>query len=658
MTTRILLAGVAAVLLVAAFVRAQSAVSLSKPGHEDLTFWTNHNGLSEIDVEGEVGFGDLARIVMRRRSNAAAMRALRDRFTFKVRDPAAVETPDVFRAALTAQGLEWRRKPETMIVAEGRIVNVPVVIERTGAEAVPYMARLRDGRVTVRYGGHELSAEVKADVRPLARLRVRLREQGKPVSARVYLTAADGLAYAPKGAISRVAALPAEYYFHAEDTFELDLPAGETTIEATRGQEYELSSRKIVLDRGKPAEVTLELKRWEHLARKGWYSGDVHIHANYTAEHHQTITPADVRLQTLGEDLNYANMMVANSSRGFLHDKQHFTGAPHSLSRPDYLIYWNEEMRNSGLYGHMCFLNLKSLVEPLYTGFRDTPQWEDYPPNYTQAAAAKKQGGAVSYAHPGYGATFEGASMREAPVDLALGALDAIDVLSNNPEEVGSELWRRLLNCGFRVGISAGTDAFTNVADHYIPGGGRVYVQGGGQLDNAAWIRSYREGRTFASNGPGLIMTVDGRGPGEELKYSGPSRTVRVQASIKTYVPVTAVEILVNGVVAAKGASLTLDEKVTLDRSAWIAVRATGPWHRMVLNDTSVFAHTSPVYVTLDAKPIAVAEDLRFYVDWIDRLIARTLKQGRFATPEKRQEVVDLFRRAQEIYSRRLAAAR
>ncbi|MCP5114208.1 MAG: CehA/McbA family metallohydrolase, partial [bacterium] len=210
-------------------------------------------------------------------------------------------------------------------------------------------------------------------------------------------------------------------------------------------------------------EVTLRLERWVNMASQGWYSADAHIHANYTssAPHRQVITPEDVRLQTLGEDLNNANLMVANSGSGFLHDENRFEGKPHRLSLPAYVMYWNEEMRNSGIYGHMSFFNLKSLVHPLYTGFRDTPHWEDYPPNYAQAKGARDQGGAVTYVHPGYAPKLSGASARELPVDLALGEIDAIDVISNNPEEVAMELWHRLLNCGFRLSISAGTDAFT-----------------------------------------------------------------------------------------------------------------------------------------------------------------------------------------------------
>ena len=56
--------------------------------------------------------------------------------------------------------------------------------------------------------------------------------------------------------------------------------------------------------------------------------------------------------------------------------------------------------------------------------------------------------------------SFDGASIKELPVDLALGHRTAMDVLSNNDENATMEMWYRLLNCGFRVAIPAGTDAF------------------------------------------------------------------------------------------------------------------------------------------------------------------------------------------------------
>ncbi len=607
----------------------QGAVSLSRPGQEDLTFWANHNGLKDLDVEGEVGFGDMARILMRRRSNAPKMRALRDRFTFKTKSIADL-------------GEVLREQPARVVLGEGGIYNLPreagAFAKLSGTEAGTFVQR-----------------GVTVEVRPLANLKVRLLdENGKPTAARVYLTGSDGLAYAPKGSISRIAAMPAEYYFHAENSFQMELPAGLTLIEATRGLEYELAEREVDLQPGRPSEVTLKLKRWENMARRGWYSADAHIHANYTAADHQVITPEDVRLQALAEDLNNANMMVANSFGAFIHDPGLFEGKAHSLSGPNHLLYWNEEMRNAGLYGHMCFFNLKSLVHPLYTGFRDTPQADDYPANYTQASGAQAQGGAVTYAHPGYAATFDGASARELPADLALGnAVDAMDVLSNNFEPATTEIYHRLLNCGFRLAISAGTDAFTNVADHYTPGGGRVYVRTGGkQMNYAAWIQGYKEGRSFASNGPMVSLTVDGKEPGDELKFpAGSARTVRVRVSVSALVPVDKVDVIVNGKVAAsRNGAGAMDERVAIEGSSWIAVRATGPWNRMILNDAGAYAHTSPVYVQVAGERLALKEDVRFYIDWMEKLIARTRERGRFSTAARRDEVVSLFERALAYY--------
>src|SRR6266851_4605460 len=102
--TRCALGGTALAALLLAFLRisalsgGQAAVSLSRPGQDDLTFWANHNGLAELDVQGEVGFGDMARILMRRRSNSDRMRAMRDRFTFRVQEMSKLDTPDLLRA--------------------------------------------------------------------------------------------------------------------------------------------------------------------------------------------------------------------------------------------------------------------------------------------------------------------------------------------------------------------------------------------------------------------------------------------------------------------------------------------------------------------------------------------------------------------------------
>ncbi|MCC6589140.1 MAG: CehA/McbA family metallohydrolase [Bryobacterales bacterium] len=606
----------------------QGARSWSRPGQEDLTFWTNHNGLSQIDVEGEVGFGDMARILMRRRANAPQFHAIRDRFVFRTQDFSRINVPDLSSTRFVA--------------GQGRIVNIPSIKDGKG-----YFHKLREtqpGVVERTIDGRRITL----DVRPLARLNVAIvDETGRPASARVYLTGADGLAYAPTGTIARYVSESAEPFFHSPPSFELDLPQGETVVEAARGVEYELA-RQVINLRG-PQQVTLRLKRWVDMPARGWYSGDAHIHANYTAPHHQVITPEDVLTYALAEDLHIPNMMVANSSDAFLHDEALFEGKPHKLSRDRHILYWNEEMRNGGLYGHMCLFGLKKLAEPLFTGFKGTLYEDDYPANYVQAKRAQDQGGAVTYAHPGYAPTFEGASCRELPVDLAMGVIDAMDVFSNNPEEVAMELWYRLLNAGFRLGISAGTDSFTNVADHYVPGGHRVYAHlPGSRLNYAEWLTAYKQGRTFATNGPMLWLKVQGKEPGDELKLPAGNHTLPITVELKSRVPVSAVELVVNGKVLSPAPAT-----VTIDRSAWIAARVKGPWDRLVLNDPEQRAHTSPVYVRVGDTAIANLDDVQFWLDWIDKLIDRTRSRARFSQEQRRQEVLNLFREARKTFEQR-----
>lgn len=664
----------------------QAAVSMSRPGQEDLTFWVNRNGLDQIDVEGEVGFGDLARILMRRRASSDAFRALRDRFVFRTREVTAVTTPDIFRAELTAEGWSWKQRPRRLILSAGRVFNLPVALNNLTEDRLQVHMRLTGGsqliapvggksaaayflKLTRKDAGHqnarlrlesserELTADIALDVRPTARLRVQIvDESGRPAAARVYLTGADGLAYTPRGAITRYAPMAAEPYFHAENSFEVELPAGSTVLEATRGQEYRLVRRTIELEPAMTADLQLQLSRWENMAARGWFSADSHIHANYTAEHHQVITAEDVRLYVSAEDLNNANMMVANSSGAFIHDPQFFEGRPNALSRPDRIIYWNEEMRGGPLFGHMSFFNLKSLVHPLYTGFRDTPNWEDWPPNFNQASAAQKQGGAVTYVHPTMAPTFEATGIKELPIDVALGQVDAIDVISNADELVAMELWYRLLNCGFRLAISAGTDAFTNVADHYAPGHGRVYVYAGERMRYDEWIKNYKHGHSFASNGPVILFTLNGKEPGEEIAVAdSPPQRMRVKATVNTQVPVERVEVVINGQPvmtrpAAGQTNLTIDEDVTVKGSSWVAVRAIGPGHRLVLNDVHAFAHTSPVYVKFGQQRLASRPDVRFWIEWIEKLIQRAHERGRFGSAEHKKEVLEVFERGLAVY--------
>jgi hypothetical protein len=66
--------------------------------------------------------------------------------------------------------------------------------------------------------------------------------------------------------------------------------------------------------------------------------------------------------------------------------------------------------------------------------------------------------------------------------------------------------------------------------------------------------------------------------------------------------------------------------------------------------DTTVFAHTSPVYVAVDGAPVQSRDDAAYFVEWIDRLIDMAARTNRYASDADRDAVAAIFRRGQEYY--------
>jgi TolB protein len=500
------------------------------------------------------------------------------------------------------------------------------------------------------------------DARENSRLWVRLQdEQGNPIAARIYLRAENGEYHIPPASIGRGRR---ERFFHARGQFQAVLPPAKYTVEAVKGFEYEPVTRNLNLSfielNDRTTSETITLKRIVDMPRLGWYSGDVHMHPNHR-EGGLYMTMADCELLAAGEDIRVANLLISNrqyTTRVF--DTEFFRdGEVDPASSGETMMVVQEEFRNtSDMYGHMPLLGIKRLIEPFFSGER--PYWEDYPSNYATAKRVQEMGGVVSYAHPSnrLGVLLGPHQAREFPIDLALGVINALDVLSNADEEATSHLYYRVLNCGLKCTASAGTDTQMDVPDNNsISGGGRVYVKIEPPLTYAKWIESYRAGRTFVSNGPMLFLNVDGKEPGEEVRFTGRQR-LTVSAEARSLPPMQALELIVNGEVAAtatptaEGTAAKLTHTLELDASAWVAARVRGAAHRRVMNDSHLFAHTSPVYLLRDGKPVAIAKDAGVVLGWVDRLIEDVKRSPRFATEARRQEVLEVFQRGRAHYEK------
>lgn len=490
---------------------------------------------------------------------------------------------------------------------------------------------------------------------------LRVQFVGDVTAARVTVLGADGQALVPPGAIQRKTTR-GETYFYADGGFECDVPAGHLQLKCAAG--LEVVPQTVHVDIAAATDVKIQLRYWSDVTQRGWYSGDSHVHLHTGGP--LEVTAADALLAARAEGVNYVNLCVSNNVGDDIRDPELISGVPHEVSTDRHLIVFGEEMRSS-IYGHMQFFGIRSLVEPQYTGFDNTPQHLDYPANYKMALEAVAQGGVVTYGHPMFAGqpdpfsqdlTAANAAARELPIDAMLGAVQAVDLMCYNSDEtLSAELWYRLLNCGLKLAACAGTDALLDRSTDPL-GGDRVYVQVDGPLTMQTWLDGLRAGRTFVTNGPMPAITVQGIGPGGSLELDVPGQ-VLVQVRVESRVPVDKVELVQNGQVvqsrdvqSATGGDLLVQSyelPLTIERSSWVALRVRGPDHADLM-DGPAWAHTSPVYIGVGGQPITSVDDAAYFVEWIDQLLRVVAARDRYPTPADRRQLEATFRTAQDKF--------
>lgn len=72
----------------------------------------------------------------------------------------------------------------------------------------------------------------------------------------------------------------------------------------------------------------------------------------------------------------------------------------------------------------------------------------------------------------------------------------------------------------------------------------------------------------------------------------------------------------------------------------------------------TVFAHSSPVYVIRDGKPIRNWDDAQYYIRYLDSAEAWLNRKGRFARPSDRKATMDAIQQARIVYGRRAEESR
>jgi len=502
----------------------------------------------------------------------------------------------------------------------------------------------------------------------LLRLTVRDAATGVVVPARVSVRLADGRHVAPDGAwmhgddgIDRRERRLEFNYYHAFGPASITVPAGEVTLEVVRGVEYVRQTRVVAVRAGETTTVALTLRRLDHLAARGWYSGDLHVHMNYGGTYRNT--PANLVRQARAEDLRVVANLIVNKE-GRIPDLVHFRGADDPASTPDVLLRHDQEFHTS-YWGHLGLLGLRShVLLPGYSAYANTALQSLAPMNADVVDLARRQGAIAGYVHPFDAWPNPADSARsltnEFPVSLALGQVDYYEALGFVDDIMATQrVWYAALNAGFRVPAGAGTDAMANYTSLRGPVGmNRVYVQVPGTLTYERFLEAIRAGRTFVTNGPLLQFLIASKGPGSELALAPGRAEVRATVRLRSLVPIDSLEVVRNGEVVARlgtthgGTRADTAIVLAVTRSSWFLLRAWSAGGRHPVLDLMPFGTTSPVFVTVGGQPIRSPVDARYFLAWVDRLRTGAAASTAWNSARERARTLERLEAARAVWVR------
>ena len=371
------------------------------------------------------------------------------------------------------------------------------------------------------------------------------------------------------------------------------------------------------------------------------------------------MTPEKLAKQADAEDLDLVfNLLVNKEQR--IPDIDYFTPEPFSPAGTRATILHAQEFHTS-LWGHMGLLGLEDhFLLGDYVAYPKTALHSFYPDNSTIADLARAQGAVVGYVHPFDPPAPEPLSDRRLTHALPV---DYLEISAFADALTTESVWHRLLNTGLRIPAAGGTDAMTNYSSLRGPlGQNRTFVLAEDSDDpaeeTANWLAGLRAGKSFATNGPLVSLTLDGEGPGGEVRKPRGAQAFKIKALMTSLAPVDVVEVIVNGDVAQTiplaeyGRSALFEGEITLDKSAWVTLRAYSKTASPLVFDNYPYATTSPIYVTLGGKPVRSRDDAEHFIAWVDKLTA-IARDGDYNTDDEREAVLKNLAAARRAFEKR-----
>ncbi|MCU0396793.1 MAG: CehA/McbA family metallohydrolase [Cyclobacteriaceae bacterium] len=518
----------------------------------------------------------------------------------------------------------------------------------------------------------QIVAKTKEYLQSRTSLTISVRdENGKEIPSRISINDQREKFYAPSNAWIHAddSRYPKthrfeSHYFHSNGSVALEVPLDKLQIKVSHGPLYESVQHEVDATQPLANPVIITLKKLSLPNQTGnWWSGDVHVHMNYTGNYRNT--PEKLALQAKAEDLNLVYNLIVNKEQR-IPDIDYFSSMPDPVSDEETQILHGQEFHTS-IWGHLGLLNLKDhFILPDYAGYPQTAAASVFPHNAFVADRAHDQQGLVGYVHP-----FEQSEIfpdqspnlvNELPVDAALGKIDYYELVGFSDHKASEAVWYHLLNAGFRLPAAAGTDAMANYSSLRGPLGlNRTYVKAEGALNHETFQLKLKEGKSFVTNGPIIGLAINNASPGDQMNIERTGKNVSYSAFLRSNVPVKYFEIIYNGDVVARhmlnGTRQELDVigKLKLKESGWILLRAWSDEAHPDCFDLYPYASTNPIYVTGTQSNSKQKTAGAYFLKWVER-IEQKLNDLPFRNEDEKEWVTRDVLNAKEYYQKLVIA--
>ena len=434
----------------------------------------------------------------------------------------------------------------------------------------------------------------------IAKVKVKTLMDGKITPTRLSIIDSFGHPLASPIAATYFDSENGRHYFYSDGEIEIEVPHGEITVSAVRGMMGIPEKTEFTVSEN--SEVEINLSEIWNAREAGYHSADFHLHLNYDGPYRHVTSGIEPLIA--GENLDIATPQAANLHNRLM-DREFLGETIQSSSGA--LIKFAQEVR-SHFHGHIGVVGPTEFYFPWFWG-PGYPKFNNG--NLSNSSVLKFvdsfDASIATYVHP-VAINVDPFNYRRAasiPLefipDSILSKEVGLELVCAWSDELGTtELWYRLLNIGRPVIAMAGTDMFVDFHRTPAIGTARVYAQQSQEVVQwEPYIKAVKEGRSFVTNTPVLLLELSKARPGDVIKGGKQDFSLYITSAI----PVENIELVVNGEIAwtgggiKAGASNTFKGEIELPEGGWIAARAHGGSTSWPLMDSYPFAHTSPIWI-------------------------------------------------------------